>query len=254
MFTRAEALGLFDVLADLYRQELADEPTAYLLEHSRPPVILHQVNVFAWYSEHLPPAGRVLDWGCNHGPDLCLLRSAFGDRYELHGADFAPADAYPAFRRYAGAVYQHLTDPLQLPFPPNHFDAVIASGVLEHVAMESESLKQLHRILRPGGLLVISYLPYRWSVSEAYRRWVLKKDFHRKRFDLGQLNRLLMSCGFLPDEIRTQGFVPHLFSIWHEKRGVEATLRRAASVVRQAITPAFQHSVVCALARKRVAF
>jgi SAM-dependent methyltransferase len=254
MLARSEALGLFDVLVDLYRQELADTPTAYLLEHSRPPVILHQVNVFAWYAEHLPAAGRVLDWGCNHGPDLCLLRSAFGDRFELHGADFAPPEAYPAFRRHAGAAYEQLTDPLRLPYPANYFDTVIATGVLEHVAMESESLKELYRVLRLGGLLVVSYLPYRWSASEAYRRWFLRKNFHHKQFGLSDVTRLLLRTGFLPEVVRRQSFIPNCCCRWYQKSGATAALYHSLKAVYHSLTPLFRHDVLCALARKRVAF
>src|SRR5262245_30808593 len=71
------------------------------------------------------------------------------------------ADHYPVFHRYADLSYRQLDHIFRLPYPDAAFDAVIASGVLEHVPMGYESLKELHRVLRPDGRLIITYLPNR---------------------------------------------------------------------------------------------
>ncbi len=43
-----------------------------------------------------------------------------------------------------------------LPFPASSFDCVVASDVLEHVEEDSEAVKQIRRVLRPGGLAVVT--------------------------------------------------------------------------------------------------
>lgn len=42
-----------------------------------------------------------------------------------------------------------------LPFPPNHFDLVLSHEVLEHVADDRASIREMIRVLRPGGRLVL---------------------------------------------------------------------------------------------------
>ena len=82
---------LHGVLADLYAEELGNERVvdrAYLDIHAIPEFIRDQVRTFEWYRPHLPRSGRVLDWGCRHAPDSCLLRTAFGERLLLFGCDF----------------------------------------------------------------------------------------------------------------------------------------------------------------------
>src|SRR4051812_37448356 len=91
------------LLARLYAEQLALTPeVAYLRSHARPKVIAGQVAVFDWYRRLLPASGRVLDWGCNHAPDSCLVREWAGDRFELHGCDFQEPNGYAAFHHFAG--------------------------------------------------------------------------------------------------------------------------------------------------------
>src|SRR5947209_15166267 len=113
--TGSEAERLELLLAELYRLERFGNPgDAYLREHARPRVVRGQVRAFGWYRRFLPPAGAVLDWGCNHAPDSCLLRAWAGARLELHGTDFRPAGTFPAFHGYARLAYTPLKDNLTL--------------------------------------------------------------------------------------------------------------------------------------------
>jgi ubiquinone/menaquinone biosynthesis C-methylase UbiE len=54
-----------------------------------------------------------------------------------------------------------------LPFPDDHFDVVASYGVLEHVHDESHALREIHRVLKPGGDFVIS-VPNKWWVFETH--------------------------------------------------------------------------------------
>jgi SAM-dependent methyltransferase len=186
-------------LADLYRRQLALNPhDPYLVEHARPRVIRNQVLTFDWYRPHLPAEGAVLDWGCNHAPDSCLLRAAFGDRLQLHGCDFVDGDRYRVFHEFAGLAYTQLADNVRLPYGPESFDAVVASGALEHTAMDYESLRELYRVLKPDGRLIISYLPNWLSYHEWYLRVVRKAAFHRRLYGMGETRQLLKRSGFFP--------------------------------------------------------
>lgn len=189
------------MLGELYRKQLVLDPDdAYLLEHGQPKAISDHVRNFHWFRPHLPEASSVLDWGCHHAPDACLLRACFGDAIDLSTCDFTDLDRHSVFRDFARSNHTRLSHIFSLPFPDDRFGAVIASGVLEHTAMDYESLKELHRVLKPGGVLAISYLPNRFSYEEWIRRVIRKKDFHLRRYGMGQAIRLLKHSGFEPIE------------------------------------------------------
>lgn len=240
---QAQARGLCTLLARLYREQLESTgPDPYLTEHAKPEFIKHHVNVFLWYSQYLSRAGTILDWGCHHGPDSCLIRSVFGDGYDLHGCDFPPESEFRAFRDFSKIRYSRLTSALGLPYPENTFDVVIGSGVLEHTAMDLEALKAVYHVLKPDGTLIISYLPYLWSRDEWYRRRVQKTDFHRRLYGKGETETLLKRCGFYPLEISFQTFVPNVVE------GKSSTLVK--QLLRPILHPVYSHSVLCCVARK----
>ena len=235
----------FDLLSRLYAEQLAQSGTEYLADHARPPVVQHQVNVFEWYAGHVRPGMSVLDWGCNHGPDACLLRQRFGDAIDLHACDFNAEDTFRTFRDNARAKYTQLTNPLSLPYPADSFDVVIGSGVLEHTAMDGEALKELYRVVRPHGLLVISYLPHTYSWDEWRRRHIRKRDFHRRLYSRSGLFALLAGHGFYPLEIRFQTLVPNAVA------GKQP--RWWKRLLRPLLYPLPRHSVLCGVAQKMIA-
>lgn len=196
-FTSTQSLE--SLLAQLYQQQRQQNPgDTYLVHHGSPKAIRNHVLTFGWYRPWLPDSGRILDWGCNQAPDSCLLRATCGEKFELHGCDFPESERFGVFHKYAQFEYQQLRHHVELPYPDNHFDVVIGSGVLEHATMDYESLKELWRILEPAGKLVISYLPNRLSVQEWYLRVVKKAGFHKRRYGLTELGRTLVHYGFYP--------------------------------------------------------
>jgi SAM-dependent methyltransferase len=124
----------------------------------------------------------------------------------LYSCDLIDQYCYAVFHRFAASSYTKLQDSVLLPYPPNFFDAVIGSGVLEHVAMDYESLKELYRVLKPGGMLIISYLPNWLSYKEFVRRVARKRDFHRRLYGKGEAKQLLKRCGFYPIAARYHTF------------------------------------------------
>ena len=65
-------------------------------------------------------------------------------------------------------------DALQLPFADGEFDRVVAAEVLEHIHADIEAIKELVRVLRPGGTLAVS-VP-RWLPEVI--NWKLSDDYH----------------------------------------------------------------------------
>lgn len=192
-----------EVLAHLYAGQTAFASDPYLEQHADPRFIAGQVNVFEWYRRFLPSSGPVLDWGCRHAPDSCLIRATYGDQFEHHACDLPPEGQYAVFHEFAGVEYQQLTDPVQLPYESGQFETVVASGVLEHVAMDYESLKELYRVTKVGGRLIITYLPNRLSWQE----WRARRSHrlaHRRLYSLRLIRELLLRTGFYPEQLGYQ--------------------------------------------------
>jgi SAM-dependent methyltransferase len=188
-------------LRALYAEQIAARPRdEYIRRHALPEFAAGSVAVFRWYQRFLPDSGAILDWGCRHAPDSCLLKMEYGDRYQLHGCDLESPEAFRPFHQFANLKYVSLEDIVRIPYPDQSLDAVIATGVLEHVARDYDSLRELHRILKPEGRLIISYLPNRLSLSEWRVRNISKTGFHRRLYGLREAQRMLLHFGFDPLE------------------------------------------------------
>ena len=106
----------------------------------------------------LPPQGRVLDLGCGAGPTLLELRR--------RGIDCVGVDASEDMLQHARQrLLEHGLDPAGLlqadcrktPFPDAHFDAVLCIGVISYLPDYEPALREIQRILKPGGSLIISW-------------------------------------------------------------------------------------------------
>jgi SAM-dependent methyltransferase len=107
-------------------------------------------------------------------------------------------DSYPVFTKAAGIRYRQLTHHISLPYDDNSFNVVIASGALEHAAIDYASLQELYRVMKPDGILVITFLPNRYSYHEWYFRHIRRNSFHKRLYSMSEAIRLLKSNGFYP--------------------------------------------------------
>ncbi|MFC8921836.1 class I SAM-dependent methyltransferase [Cellulosimicrobium sp. NPDC057127] len=97
---------------------------------------------------------RILDAGCGSGP----LTAALRDRGAvMTGFDGSPAMVELARRRLGEDVPLHVADLAQpLPFADGAFDDVVASLVLHYLEDWTAPLRELRRVLAPGGRLIMS--------------------------------------------------------------------------------------------------
>lgn len=100
----------------------------------------------------LAPNPRLLVAGCGKGHEALFLRNELGG--SVVGVDISAqwdpslGAGTPDFRLLAGSI-------LELPFADGSFDAVFYHHVIEHVDEPAGSLRELARVLRPGGLIFI---------------------------------------------------------------------------------------------------
>ncbi|WP_269800589.1 SAM-dependent methyltransferase [Carbonactinospora thermoautotrophica] len=108
---------------------------------------------------HCAPGGRVLDVGCGIGKPAMRLAQALqvevvGISISRPQVDRANAAAYAA--GLADRVsFQH-ADAMALPFPDASFDAVWAMESLHHMPDRPRALREIARVLRPGGCLALA--------------------------------------------------------------------------------------------------
>lgn len=92
------------------------------------------------------PSDVILDIGCGNGSILRDLRRR-GYR-NLHGLEIS---AYAIERLRTEGIEMHYGRLPSIPLPDEHFDVVIASQILEHVIRRRLLLREVARVLRPGG-------------------------------------------------------------------------------------------------------
>ena len=97
---------------------------------------------------------RILDAGCGSGPLMAALRDAGAD---VTGFDVSTAMVDLARRRLGPDADLHVADLAgPLPFADDEFDDVVASLVLHYLEDWTGPLTELHRVLTPGGRLILS--------------------------------------------------------------------------------------------------
>jgi SAM-dependent methyltransferase len=191
---------LAEVLHRFYQQsmETSQDELQYMGLHSSPAYINNAVQTFRFYEPYVP-SGRILDWGCRHAPEAYMIKVSRGDSVELHGCDVFAPGLHLSLHGLAGIEYRQLRHPFLLPYNDAMFDAVVGSGVIEHVPFDSESMKELYRILKPNGRLMLTWVPNALSFQE----WQLRRSgqaniFHWRLYSKSQLRNLLLHYGFRP--------------------------------------------------------
>jgi SAM-dependent methyltransferase len=128
---------------------------------------------------------RILDVGCGTGANLLLL-SQYGD---AEGVDISE-DAL-AFCRERGLEKVKLGAGEELPYDDGTFDLVTALDVVEHMDDDLAGLREMRRVLRPGGrvLLFVPTFMFLWGLQDDVSN-------HRRRYRLPELRCVLEQAGF----------------------------------------------------------
>jgi 2-polyprenyl-3-methyl-5-hydroxy-6-metoxy-1,4-benzoquinol methylase len=101
------------------------------------------------YLEEMKP-GKLLEVGCGSGQFLDCMRRA---GWEVEGVEIDSRAADYARKKYGVPVHIGTLESMQ--YPDNTFDAVTMNHVIEHVYEPVTLLQECHRVLKPGGRLVV---------------------------------------------------------------------------------------------------
>jgi ubiquinone/menaquinone biosynthesis C-methylase UbiE len=139
---------------------------------------------------------RVLDVGCGTGALLERLRGRAPEA-ELWGVDLTPEMLAVARARLPSEVRLAVADVHRLPFPDARFDTVVSSSSLHHWSRPERALRELARVTRRGGRLVITDWTRDDLACRLYSRVLrLTHPSVRRPFRAAELRRLLERVGF----------------------------------------------------------
>ena len=181
-----------------------------------------RVGYFAWHEKpgywgdvvrHFAPSARLLDVGCG----TAWLGAHFED---YTGVDVS-ADAIEAARGRGLEVFP-IEVGQSLPFADASFDGVVLKDVLEHVGDPVPLVRDVRRVLRPGGRVFAS--------SPDAQRWVWDDYTHRRPFTRKSFRLLFADQGFEVERVGYESVMPGtgIVSGWTRRKRRPRMLAAAA--------------------------
>jgi SAM-dependent methyltransferase len=133
---------------------------------------------------------RVLDAGCGSGRTLDELR----DYGAVAGIELSEAGVAAARRRGHEDVRQGRVE--QLPWPDASFDLVTCLDVVEHTDDDRATLRELRRVTRPGGWLLVTVPAYQalWSAHDVV-------NDHKRRYNRRTLRAAAREAGWSVERV-----------------------------------------------------
>lgn len=210
-------------LADVYDHRYRDDDYRVRLsgyEVARADALGHFIRHVA----KVHHARRVLDYGSGSGLYVPLWEQSFPEA-ELSFADISPvaleqlAERHPRHRDHRFRVEHG-----RVQCEDGRFDVVVSVEVMEHVEDLDAYLRDIHRVLRPGGHFVwttpcanplsVEHVYSLWRrevdpTEEGYRRWRWEDPTHLRRLRTDEAAEALARCGFRPPSFRMRS---HFFS------------------------------------------
>jgi SAM-dependent methyltransferase len=155
-----------------------------------------------------------LDAGCGTGTLARFLAGRKGCK--VLGVD-ASEEMISRCTPAPNTEFRQIPDICETGLPDASFDGVLCSSMLEYVPDPPAALRELRRVLRPNGLLLVSvpnaHPIARWPLLAIYwltkhfgrRRWFEYLDHSKHCFSESRFRGLLHKCGFRAEDVRTWG-------------------------------------------------
>ena len=132
---------------------------------------------------------RLIDIGCGTGDNIGALVDATG--CSAVGTDLSLYALHHAPRSASGSTLVSMAFGEALPFPSASADVLTCMDVIEHVDDDERVLREFGRVLRPGGVVLLTTSAYMWMWSE-HDVWAA----HRRRYTARGLAEVTTRAGF----------------------------------------------------------
>jgi SAM-dependent methyltransferase len=151
------------------------------------------------FAKELSPGSSVLDVGCG-------LR-----QYEecFEGREYVGLDVEESGRDASEKRADTYFNGLDIPYEDGNFDAAICNEVLEHAIDPSRLLSEIHRVLRPGGRILVT-VPFIWGEHEIpfdfrrYSSFGIEREFQQAGFEVEVLSKLKQGIGAIDMLVKSE--------------------------------------------------
>ncbi len=142
---------------------------------------------------------RILDIGCGEGYITSEVAKSFSNA-KVYGVDYSLSAIEKASLRFENINFA-VANAYNLPFQESYFDVVVCNNLWEHVPDPINLAKNISKILRPGGALIIS-TPSRYRIENMVRiilgkQVMFMSNQHVTEYSIGQVKEQLCYAGYL---------------------------------------------------------
>jgi SAM-dependent methyltransferase len=110
----------------------------------------------------------ILDFGCGDGHRVYQLRDAgFKNSYGFNKGNYLGIENPVNLRDDRDIQFFRFSDDGSIPFPDKYFDLIISDQVFEHVLEQEKAFREIHRVLKDGGVSV-HVIPAKWQFIEQH--------------------------------------------------------------------------------------
>lgn len=187
----ADNRGWDDNLTSFHEETAGDD---HFIDCASRNYAIHQIQK---HISHNSPT--ILEIGCSSGFMLAKMQKAF-PKANLIGADVVHEPLIRLSNSLPDIPIMRF-DLVNCPFPDNCIDVVVMLNVLEHIEDDLTAIRQIYRILKPGGVAILE-VPAGPHLYDSYDK-VLN---HYRRYTLSQLQLLIKQQGFTINKQSHLGF------------------------------------------------
>ena len=156
----------------------------------------------------LPARARILDAGCGSGRNMIELAR----HGTVTGVELSAPSVCLARERDSGEVIEGSV--LDMPFAADSFELAVSLDVIEHLEDDLGALRELRRVVAPGGALLVTVPAYQWLWSGHD-----EINHHHRRYTRRTLERVAQQAGWKP--VRTTYFNSLLLPVAIVLRGLD---------------------------------
>jgi ubiquinone/menaquinone biosynthesis C-methylase UbiE len=169
--------------------------------------------------------GRVLEIGCGRGVGTEIILSRFGAAH-VDAFDLDPDMVERARRRLAGfgeRVRLYVGDATAIPAEPSAYDAVFDFGIVHHVPAWREAVREVVRVLRPGGRFFFEEVTRQALARWGYRTFLRHPT--QDRFSGAEFVAELERAGLRVPRWTERFFGDFVFGVGFRGNGISAAAR-----------------------------